>query len=289
MKEWLSIMRIRQYIKNVFVLAPAFFGGGMMDVHTVAMSLGAFCCFCLAASGIYIVNDFFDIAEDRQHPLKRLRPLASGSIGSTSALVISAILGTASIFGSALLSIDFTFIITGYILLNILYSWKLKHIALLDLNIIAIGFVLRVLAGAAVSGIVPSGWILLMTYLTAMFLAISKRRTDVVLATSGNKVRKNINGYGIPFIDTVMGILATTLLICYIMYCLSHDNELQSGSSLIYLSIVFVANGIFRYLKLAQVDGSTYSPTEILFRDTFLKVTVGCWTLLFVYILYSNP
>ncbi|WP_395046815.1 UbiA prenyltransferase family protein, partial [Flavobacterium sp.] len=179
-------------------------------------------------------------------------------------------------------------IIAIYILLNILYSKWLKHITILDVNIISIGFVLRILAGASVSNIEPSVWILLITYLLALFLGISKRRTDVVLSLDGKNVRKNIEGYSLSFIDTILGILASIIIVCYIFYCISPENKDNYHSKLLYLSIIFVINGIFRYLKLALVEQSTYSPTKIVLKDRFLQITILCWVILMSYLLYFN-
>lgn len=288
MKYWLSLMRVRQYLKNTFVLAPLFFGKGFSDPQAIVPALAAFACFCAAASGIYILNDYFDLAEDRRHPMKRNRPLASGAITPAKALTAMVLLWAAALGTGFWVCPELVALLAFYIVLNILYSVRLKHIAILDLNIIAAGFVLRVLAGSAVTDIEPSLWILLMTYLVAIFLAISKRRTDVVLATSGNEVRRNIDGYSLAFIDTVMGILSAVLIICYILYCLSHGpSEVASGW--IYLSVVFVINGILRYLKLALVDGSTFSPTEIVLKDRFLQAMLLCWVGLFSYLLYFGP
>lgn len=170
--------------------------------------------------------------------------------------------------------------------MNFFYSKWLKHIAILDINIIAIGFVLRILAGTAVTNIEPSIWILLITYLLALFLALAKRRTDVILAKSGKEVRKNIEGYSLIFIDTVLGILASILIVCYIFYCIAPENQHHYNSKLLYLSIIFVINGIFRYLQLAIVDQSTYSPTLIVLKDRFIQITIFLWTILMSYLLY---
>lgn len=192
----------------------------------------------------------------------------------------------ASLLFSFLLSIHLFFIIASYILLNFLYSKWLKHIAILDINIIAVGFVLRLLAGTAVTEIILSIWILLMTYLLALFLGIAKRRTDVVLAQDGLKIRKNIEGYNLVLIDTILGILSSMIIVCYIFYCISPEVQKQYNSHLLYVSIIFVINGIFRYLKLALVDQSTYSPTVIVLKDKFIQIMIMCWILLMSYLLY---
>ncbi len=288
MKHYIRLIRPEQYIKNAFVFAPLFFGGSLTEPDLFLNTCIAFICFCLAASSIYILNDYLDVREDRAHPKKSLRPIASGNIATMPALVFSVILAASSLFAAYLVSHELTTILVGYIILNILYSKWLKHVAILDINIIAIGFVLRILAGSAVTAIDPSVWILLITYLLALFLGLAKRRTDVVLANDGLDVRKNIKGYNLMFVDTVMGLLSAIVLVCYIFYCISPEVREHYKSELLYVSIIFVLNGILRYLKLAIVDGSTYSPTLIVLKDRFIQVTIVLWIGLMCYLLYFN-
>ena len=288
MKHYLKLIRIDQYVKNAFVFAPLFFGGAFLDLHLTVKVLGAFICFSLAASSIYIINDIFDIKEDQAHPLKSKRPLAAGIISKNKAIIIQIVLMSCAIILSWIISEELFAIIGAYIVLNFFYSKWLKHIAILDINIIAVGFVLRILAGAVVSVIVPSIWILLITYLLALFLGIAKRRTDVILAQNGQEVRKNIEGYNLSFIDTVLGILASVIVVCYIFYCIAPENQKHYHSNLLYISIIFVINGIFRYLKLAIVNQSTHSPTQIVLTDRFIQITILLWILLMSYLLYFN-
>jgi 4-hydroxybenzoate polyprenyltransferase len=246
----------------------------------------AFLCFCTISSSVYIFNDYFDINEDKNHPQKRYRPLASGSISIKNGLVLMLILMISSLTVSYLISVELFLVIISYLALNFLYSKWLKHIAILDVNIIAVGFILRIVAGSVVSDVVPSIWILLITYLLALFLGISKRRTDVILAENGNDVRKNIEGYNLIFIDVILGILASIIIVSYIFYCISPEVQLHYHSKLLYVSIIFVVNGIFRYLKLVFVDQSTYSPTKIVLNDRFIQFTILGWLLLMSYLLY---
>lgn len=285
-KNYLNLIRVEQYIKNLFVFAPLFFGKELLDGPVFIHVFLAFVCFSLTASSIYIINDYFDIKEDQKHPEKCKRPLASGVIKTKNAFMAMLLLITISLGLASQISTDLLLILILYILINLLYSKWLKHIAILDVNIIAVGFILRILAGTVVSGIVASIWILLMTYLLALFLAVAKRRSDVILAENGNEVRKNIEGYNLAFIDTVLGILTSVLIVCYIFYCISPEIESQYHSNLLYLSILFVLNGMVRYLKLAIVDKSTYSPTKIVLNDRFIQITIICWLLLMSYLLY---
>ncbi len=286
MRHYVRLIRPEQYVKNAFVFAPVFFGGAFFSQDALVNSLIAFVCFCLAASSIYIINDYLDVNEDRAHPKKSLRPIASGKIPVTGALMLSALLAALSLGIGYFTSSGLATILASYIILNIFYSKWLKHIAILDINIIAVGFVLRILAGSEVTDIEPSVWILLITYLLALFLGIAKRRTDVVHSNDGLDVRKNIKGYNLMFIDIVMCLLAAVLLVCYIFYCIAPENQEHYGSNLLYVSIIFVLNGMLRYLKLAIVDGSTYSPTLIVLKDRFIQITIFSWTALMCYLLY---
>lgn len=279
-------MRVEQYIKNVFVFAPLFFDSQFQNIDNLLKVIFAFFCFCIASSSIYILNDYFDINEDKNHPQKSSRPIASGSISIKNGMLLMFLLMALTIITSWIISHELFMVIFSYIILNFLYSKWLKHIAILDVNIIAIGFILRIIAGSVVSNIVPSIWILLITYLLALFLGISKRRTDVVLAENGKDVRKNIEGYNLVFIDTILGILSSIIIVSYIFYCISPEIQLHYHSNLLYLSIIFVVNGIFRYLKLVFVDQSTYSPTKIVLKDRFIQITILGWLLLMSYLLY---
>lgn len=288
MKNYLHLIRVEQYVKNLFIFAPLFFSGAFLESQKIRAVTFSFLCFCITASSIYILNDYLDVAQDKLHPEKSKRPIASGKITAKKALLLMCLFMFLSLGSSYLISFELFKIILSYIILNILYSKWLKHIAILDLNIIALGFVLRLFAGATVSNVIPSVWILLITYLLALFLAIAKRRTDVVLAQNGQLVRKNIDGYNLIFIDITLGILSSVLIVCYIFYCIAPENQLHYNSKLLYISIILVMNGIFRYLKLSLVDQSTYSPTKIVLNDIFLQITILSWSLLMGYLLYFN-
>ena len=288
MNKYLRLIRIEQYIKNLFVFAPLFFGKEFLNLAMATNVLFAFVCFCLASSSIYIFNDIQDVNEDKLHPEKIKRPIAAGEIELKIAYLFMIFLLLSSLAISFFVNQNLLFVVVSYVILNIFYSKWLKHIAILDINIISIGFVLRILAGTAVTLIIPSIWILLITYLLALFLAIAKRRTEVVLSNNGYEVRKNINGYNLQFIDSVLAILSSIIIVCYIFYCMSPENRLHYNSNLLYLSVIFVINGIFRYLKLALVDQNTSSPTKIVLKDRFIQITIFGWLLLMSFLLYFN-
>lgn len=288
MRHYLRLMRPEQYVKNIFVFAPMFFGGALFDVENWLNVGVAFVCFCLTASAIYIVNDYYDIRHDRNHPVKKFRPLAVRSVTVKNAFILSALLFAVAMILSMSVSLTLMAILLLYAVTNLLYSRWLKHVPILDINVIAFGFVLRLMAGSEATLIDPSTWILLITYVLALFLALAKRRTDVVLASEGKDVRKNISGYNLIFVDIVLGLLAAVLIVCYIFYCISPEVQLHYKSQWLYISIIFVINGMLRYLQLALVEQSTYSPTLVVLTDRFLQATIIAYVVLMSYLLYFH-
>lgn len=288
MRSYLKLIRVEQYIKNTFVFAPLFFSGEFTNVYLLLKTIICFICFCFASSSIYIINDYFDINEDKQHPLKSKRPLASGIISIRNAFLLLIVLLSSTLVIAFNINLNVLTIIAIYIFLNILYSIKLKHIPILDINIIAIGFVLRILAGAFTTSIEPSIWIIIETYLLALFLGLAKRRTDFIMFTDGLKVRKNIDGYNLQFIDITLAILSATIIICYIFYCISPEIQEHYNSNLLFISVIFVFNGLARYLKLAIVDKTTFSPTTIVLKDNFIQIIIICWVFFLSSLLYFN-
>jgi decaprenyl-phosphate phosphoribosyltransferase len=288
MKQYLKLIRFEQYIKNVFVFAPLFFSGAFLNSDLFFKSLITFACFCLISSSVYILNDYFDINEDKLHPTKCKRPLAAGTISTKNALILFIILLFSSLSISFISNIDVFYTLLFYFILNVFYTLKLKHIPLLDINIIAIGFVLRIISGGFSTSVEPSIWLLIETYLLALFLALAKRRTDFVLHSNGHEVRKNIEGYSLIFIDITLGVLTSIITICYIFYCISPEVKQHYHSDLVYLSIIFVLNGLIRYLKLSIVDQTTYSPTLIVLKDRFIQITLLGWIILLGFLLYLN-
>jgi len=286
MRNYLKLLRTEQYIKNLFVFAPIFFGGKFFIQDSILNTILAFVCFCMAASSIYILNDYFDISEDQKHPIKCKRPLAAGIIDKKTALFLMFVLVGFSLVLGSVISDELLVIISVYITLNFLYSKWLKHITVIDVNIIAIGFLLRVLAGAIVAEVQPSIWILLITYLLALFLGFAKRRADVLLSLDGKEVRRNIDGYNLNFIDTALSILAAIIIVSYILYTISPEVQQHYKSPLIYVSIIFVVNGLLYYMKLTLVDKVTYSPTLIVLKNRVIQITLLCWIFIMVYLLY---
>lgn len=285
-KPYIILLRPHQYLKNLFIFAPLFFGGKIYQLEPLLATVLAFVSFSLVASSIYILNDYKDIDEDRAHPVKKFRPLASGEVQLAAAFTLMAALLLAGGVLAFLQNRVLFSLIGGYVLLNVLYSVRLKHVSLVDVFIIALGFVLRIYAGAAVTGIPLSMWIVLMTFLLALFLALAKRRDDILLAGQRLGVRKNIDGYTIELANSAMTIMASVIMVSYIMYTVSADVIAKFHTEYLYTTSIFVLFGILRYLQITFVEKKSGSPTMILLRDRLLQYTLAAWILFFTVMIY---
>jgi 4-hydroxybenzoate polyprenyltransferase len=284
----IKLIRPHQYIKNLFIIAPLFFAGAITDQQALIASLLAFVFFSISASAIYVLNDLKDVNEDRLHPVKRDRPIASGRISIPQAWILFSALLALGLLGAYWLSEMLFYIVLLYVMLNVLYSLGLKHISIVDIAIIAFGFVLRILAGSAVIQIPPSMWIILMTFLLALFLALAKRRDDVLLATQGKQTRKNIDGYNLEFVNAAMVIMSSVVTVSYIFYTISDEVQMRLQTEYLYLTVIFVILGIMRYMQITFVENNSGSPTKIVLKDRFLQITIVLWAASFGAIIYSN-
>ncbi len=283
----IKLMRPHQYIKNIFIFLPLFFALKITDTHLLLNAFIAFVAFSLTASAIYALNDYHDIEEDRQHPTKKNRPLAAGTITRPQAKIIIAILFFVGFSLMALLSLKAVIIVIAYIIINIAYSLQLKHIAILDITIIAIGFVLRLFVGSAATDIPLSMWIVIITFLLALFMALAKRRDDVLIfLETGKKMRRVIDGYNLQFLDTAMAIMASVVIVSYVMYATSTEAITRVHSEYLYLTSFFVILGIMRYLQITFVFKDSGSPTKIVMEDRFMQCILICWMISFAWILY---
>ena len=286
------LLRPQQWLKNAFVFAPLFFGGHLADAFCWVSGIAAFAAFCFAASSIYCLNDIMDVESDRLHPLKRKRPIASGRLSKAEGYGVAAVCLAASVllatlWGMAWGNFSLLWIVALYLAMNGAYSLGLKNAALVDVFVIALGFVLRVLAGGMIAGIRLSQWIVLLTFLLALFLALAKRRDDVVmLRRTGLKMRGNIGHYSLRFIDLAIAIVASVTMVCYIMYSVSEEVVGRVQVPYLYLTSIFVLAGILRYLQLAIVYERTGSPTRVLMKDRFMQCCIAAWIVAFVFILY---
>jgi decaprenyl-phosphate phosphoribosyltransferase len=282
----IRLARPKHWIKNAFVVAPLFFTPGAMNAANLQAVLLAFVAFCLAASTIYVVNDWFDRAADRLHPEKRHRPIASGAVTGGAALALAVLLAAASVAAALTLPALFQKLLAFYVVLNLGYSAWLKHVSLLDVLIVAAGFVLRVEAGAAAIGIVPSVWIVVCTGLLALFLALAKRRDDLTGALDAAH-RKSLDGYNLRFVDTALGVVLGALLVSYVIYTTDANVIRRYGTDRLYMTVPFVVAGVLRYLQIALVEERAGSPTDLAVGDRFLLVCVLGWVAVFGYLIYA--
>lgn len=284
MRPYIQLLRLHQYVKNGFILAPLFFAFRFKELHLLGNLLIVALGFSFVASAIYILNDYFDREADRQHPTKRNRPLAAGTVTVPGAFGM--FFGLLGLGGAmiGLVSLD-ALLITGlYVLNNLLYSYRFKHVPILDVTQIALGFVLRLYVGqAAGEGLTPlSMWIVLVTFMLALFLGLAKRRDDVLLALEGNKVRKAIDGYNLEFINGAMILMASVTVVCYISYTISPEVQTRLHTDQLYYTVFFVVVAILRYMQITFVEQKSGSPTKILLRDLFLQLCIAGWLITFV-------
>jgi decaprenyl-phosphate phosphoribosyltransferase len=271
----------------MFLFLPLFFAGEFNDRNQLIEIFKGFIAFSLIASSIYIINDYRDREDDRKHPVKCKRPLASGAVSPNTALIICGILIVAG-FGLAWYVRDkFAFVLAIYFLVNLSYSLGLKSIAILDLVLLAAGFVLRIKAGSVISRIPLSEWIVIMVFLLAIFMAIGKRRDDVLLKLStGADMRKSIKGYNLELLNVLLALVSAIIIVAYLMYCMDPQTVAKMRTYRLYYTAVFVMAGIMRYLQLIYVVADSGSPTKILYKDRFIQLTLLLWFASFFIILY---
>lgn len=304
MTKYLQLLRVEQWIKNLFVFIPLFFSGNITNLDLLTKSIFAFVIFSLAASSVYIINDYSDIESDKKHPEKRNRPLASGAISKSGAVVVFSLLVVFCValiifsqyyFNLSLLKIKLLFlnfnvwklatIIGFYFLMNLAYTYKLKHVAIVDITIISIGFVLRVLAGGYATGILISQWAILLTFVLALVLAIGKRRGELINAQISGKTRKALDGYNVQFADIALSISCTLAIVCYLMFTLSPEVQ-QRFHSRVFFTVIFVVFAFLRYLQQTLVYNKTESPTKIIYKDRYIQVTMLLWITAFLLQIY---
>ncbi len=288
MNQYLRLIRPHQWTKNGFVLIPAFFAGKIAILYTDWHLIAAVVSFCAVASSIYILNDIFDLEHDKLHEVKRGRPLATGAVSLRSALVLLVILAVVAVVIAFFVSLPFLYVIGGYFLLNVVYSLILKRISLIDISVIALGFILRILAGGIAAQVPISKWLILMTFLLACCLALGKRRDDLLLDVDKNDLRPALRGYTLQFIDTCLIVLGGTTIVCYIMYTVSEEVVQRLHTDNLYLTSIFVIIGILRFLQIAIVEQKSGSPTMILLKDTMIQAMIGLWFIAFLVILYAS-
>ncbi len=284
-------MRPYQWVKNTFIFAPMVFSLHFFHLDYIKNSVLAFFLFSLVASAIYIFNDCFDKKKDKYHPEKRKRPIASGELTVPTAAIGAAMMLVVSLFAIFKFNFQFFIIALIYIGMNVLYSYILKNIVILDVMVIAIGFVLRVKIGGEINNIELSVWILMITFLLAIFLGLIKRRQELVKINmiegrSDPFPRITLKKYNIALLDQLISITTATTLISYIIYVVNPDIQEKFHTKQLYLTVPFVVFGIFRYLYLTYTKDKGESPAEILFSDLPFSLNIIAWVTVFILIIF---
>ena len=286
----IKVARPTHWIKNIFVFLPVFFGGALLNTTEVVAAALTFMSFSLAASAIYCLNDIIDVDADRAHPVKCKRPIASGAITipqaygmMTVSLLISIVLMFLLPEGHA----KSILVIIAYFVINVAYCLRLKEYAIIDVCIIASGFVLRILAGGYATGVHLSKWIVLMTFLLTLFLAFAKRRDDVLrMNTTGRAPRKNTSRYNLTFINQAITITGSVMVVCYVMYTVSPEIIAQFATEKLYLTSILVILAILRYLQISVVDEKSGDPVKVALSDRATQLILLAWMLSFLIIIY---
>jgi 4-hydroxybenzoate polyprenyltransferase len=281
------LMRPKHWIKNLFLFIPVFFAGEIFDLTKLLSILVGFFAFSLVASSIYVINDIRDVDADRMHPEKCLRPLAARKVSLIGAKILFVVCLLVGIILSYYIGIKFLFVVSLYFLLNIGYSFGLKDISILDILILSAGFVLRIKAGGVIADVPISSWLNIMVFLLAVFMAIAKRRDDLLLRASTNKdMRKSIKGYNLEFMNICLALVSAVILVAYLMYTISPEVNIRFGTYRLYYTTLFVLAGLMRYLQLTYVEKDSGSPTKLLYKDRFIQITIILWLISFYCLIY---
>jgi len=280
-------LRPDQWTKNLIVFAALIFAVKLLDPAALALASAAFLIFCVLSGSVYLLNDVSDLEADRRHPLKRLRPIASGALGAGTALAWAIGLSAVALAAAYALRPLFALAAAAYLALFVLYTRALKHVVILDVMTIAIGFVLRAVAGGLVIGVPVSDWLLVCTILLALFLGLAKRRHEItMLADGASGHRRILEEYDPYLLDQMIAIVAAATLVVYIIYCASPETAERFGTPLLVLTTPFPIYGIFRYLYLVHRKHGGGSPSDLLLRDRPLLGCVALWGMAVVLIIY---
>jgi 4-hydroxybenzoate polyprenyltransferase len=284
---YIKLARPHQYVKNGFVWLPIFFGNKLNDTEAIVRTFWAFVAFCLTASVVYVLNDLKDVQEDRQHPAKKFRPIASGALSRSEAILFLIVLLIISVSISSVTSNKSVLIILAvYLFLNFAYSFKLKHISIIDIVCISTGFVLRVLGGGIAAKVWISPWLIIMVFLLALFLALAKRRDDFLLVSSAHNPRKCIDSYNLEFVNLAMVAMAAVIIVSYILYTVSPEVIDKHKTDKLYFTTLWVIIGLLRYMQITFVEQKSGSPTLIVLKDLFMQVVIILWLLHYYLLLY---
>jgi len=282
---WLKQLRWKQWPKNLICFAPLLFSGKFVEPHAFIAAVICFVAFCMISSGIYVLNDIMDVEADRMHPIKKHRPIASGKLNIKMALAV----GLCSLLGGFAAAFwlrhTLVFICLGYVILNVAYSLKLKHVAIVDILCISSGFVFRAIAGAVAINVMPSSWFLLCTTLGALFLAMEKRRQEIIVLSNESAThRKALTDYSLPLISRFESLVVPSLLTAYAFY----TSNSQHGQYMM-ITIPVVLYGLMRYQQISESGTSTGTPEEVLFKDRPIQFTILLWIIICAVVVLFHP
>ena len=288
-KNYLKLIRIPQWIKNFFVFVPLLFSQHLFDSDYFLTVSTGFLAFCFTTSAVYIFNDIVDVDADRAHPVKKLRPIASGKISKLSAIIFAIILLIIVLVLTTFFNLSFTISLAIYFILNVFYSTTLKHIVLLDIFSIAAGFLIRVIAGALIINVEISSWLLLTTMFISLFLAVMKRQSELRLVAEDETAatRKVLSNYSLDFTSQMATIAASAVIICYALYTVSSRTVSIFGTEKLIYTTPFVVFGIFRYMFLVYLNKKGENTTEIMITDLPMIFTVLLYILTTTLIIYK--
>lgn len=290
LKEYALALRPHQWVKNVLVFGALVFSRSLLDWSAIRLSMSAFLLFCAASSGIYLLNDLRDIDQDRKHPAKRLRPLASGAVHPSVAFAMMGVLLVGSLVGSFVLRAEFAVILLSYVILNIAYSFGLKRMVIVDVMVIALGFVFRAVAGAVVIGVATSPWLILCTLTLALLVGFGKRRHELsLLGGDAQAHRASLESYSLPFLDMMMGISGATAVVTYSLYTLAAETVARVGTHYLVLTVPWVMYGIFRYLYLVHQQKEGGDPSHLFVSDSPTLVNAILWAVTVCLVIYYRP
>ncbi|MCU0824597.1 MAG: decaprenyl-phosphate phosphoribosyltransferase [Leptospira sp.] len=286
---YIKLMRLPQWIKNSILFAGLIFSKKVFEVPSFTRVLIAFLLFSLVASCQYVFNDFLDRNEDAKHPEKKYRPLASGELDSGIALSITGVILPIALVGAYILSPAFFYLTVFYLIFNILYSKILKHIVILDVMSISIGFVIRAIAGALVIGVQFSQWLLLCTFMLALFWGFSKRRGEInILQSDAKKHRKILEEYSLEFLDLMMAVVASLTLVSYVMYTVSQETAKNLGTPNMIYTVPIVVYAIFRSLYIIYIKNMGHDPTKAILTDRSVLLSGLTWLVVVLFLMFGN-
>lgn len=287
---WLALfktMRPKQWTKNIFIFAALIFDHKLLRTDLLLSTLAGFGLLCLLSSTVYLINDLADIEKDRQHPKKRFRPLASGALRPAAAIAAVIVFTLVALPLAFWLHWQFGVIALVYLAENLWYSFQLKHVVLIDVLLVALGYLLRVSAGAVLAASAISPWLYICMTLLALFIGFGKRRGELVLMQADpRQARRVLQEYSLPFLDELINLVATATLVSYSFYTFSAENLPKNHAMM--LTIPFVLYGVLRYLYLIHIKGEGGAPDELVLVDRPLQITLGLWGIVAVLILYLN-